>query len=112
MIPFGRPGRNGQPGLEVEASAGVGGARLALGRASFFGGEGDPILIVVDILVGLTRTWNSPDRASSDSTYVGLEYGMMGLAVRVSAGVAHRVAGPEGPKATIFTWSVGMQAPW
>lgn len=33
------------------------------------------------------------------------------MSVRVSAGVAHRIAGASGSKATVFIWSVGVQVP-
>jgi predicted S18 family serine protease len=33
------------------------------------------------------------------------------MSVRVAAGVAHRVSGTDGSKATIFTWSIGVQLP-
>jgi hypothetical protein len=99
-------------GLEVEGSAGVGGARLAVGPAFAGTSPRAPVLFVGDVLVGLTRTWNSPRAASADSSLVSVEGGLTILMVRVSAGLAHRVAGPAGPKATIFTWSVGAQTGW
>jgi|SRR5262245_5987580 len=119
LIPFRKPRQDGDlgdlrdhGGLEIEASAGVGGARLALGPAWVGKPPGGPALFGGDVLVGLTRTWNSPRGASSGSSYVGLEGGLTLLMVRFSAGIAHRLTGPEGSNATIFTWGVGVQTGW
>lgn len=99
-------------GLEVKASTGTDGARLAVGRAIFDKHEDESVIFVHDVLVGVTRTWKSARGASPDSTYVGVEGGLMFVCMRVTAGLAHRVAGPAGPKGTIFTWTVGMQTGW
>jgi len=119
LFRLGKPRQNGDlgdlqehRGLEVEASAGVGGARLALGPAFVGKPPGGPALFGADLLVGLTRTWNSPRGASTRSSYAGLEGGLTLLMVRLSAGIAHRVAGTEGPDANIFTWSVGVRTGW
>jgi hypothetical protein len=119
LIPFGTPKPNGdlgdvrgQRGLEVDGGVGAGGARLAVGPAWIGKPPSGPVLFKVDVLAEVTRTWNSPRSASADSTYAGLEGSWMVLMVRLSAGVAHRVAGPAGPDATIFTWSAGMQTGW
>jgi hypothetical protein len=119
LIPFAKPRPDGDlgdlrehRGLEVEASAGVGGVRLALGPASFGKSPKGPVLFGGNLLGSVTRTRRSPRGASADSTYVGLEGGLVLLTVRVSAGIAQRVAGAEGPRATIFTWSVGVQTGW
>lgn len=119
VIPFGKPKQNGDlgdlrdhRGLEVEGSAGAGGARFALGPAWIGKPPGGPVLFTVGVLAGLTRNWSSPRRATADSTYAGVEGSWMFLMVRFNAGVAHRIAGPAGLDATVFTWSVGVQTGW
>ena len=84
-------------------SVGAGGAALAL--------EGPYLTTGFDALFTVTRTGETPRGAGADSTYVGVEGGLVLMSVRLSAGVAHRADGPPGPKATIFTWSVGVQLP-
>jgi hypothetical protein len=119
LIPFGKPREDGDlgdlrehRGLEVEGSAGAGGARLAFGPAFVGKPPKGPVLFAADVLGTVTRTWSSPHKASADSTYVGLEGGLVLLMVRFSTGVAHRMEGPVGLKATILTWSVGVQTGW
>jgi len=119
LIPLRKPRQDGDlgdlrehRGLEVEASAGVGGARLSIGPAFVGKPLAGPVLFAGDLLIGLTRTWNSPHRASADSSYVGFEGGLTLLMVRFSAGMAHQVGGPDRSNATIFTWSIGMQTGW
>lgn len=92
-------------GFIVEAAAGQGGARLAFGHARFLEYVG------VDARLVAARTWDSPRGASAKSTYGGVEAGLTLAYVRVSAGVARRLAGPDGPDKTIFTWSAGFQYP-
>src|SRR5262249_41247541 len=91
--------------VELQASAGMGGARVAGGMA-FLNGPFGP-----DVLISLTRTSASPRSAAAHATYVGLEGGYTWLILRLSAGVAQRVAGPSGHKDTIFTWQAGVQLP-
>ncbi|HMD36419.1 MAG TPA: hypothetical protein VKH42_15690 [Vicinamibacterales bacterium] len=98
----------GHKGLEIEASAGTGGVRVAAGAAWLAKAGGGPVLFAADVLGTVTRTSVAPRGAGGDSTYVGVEAGWTVMMVRVSAGVAHRVAGPDGPHETAFTWSVGF----
>ncbi|TAK13402.1 MAG: hypothetical protein EPO35_10375 [Acidobacteria bacterium] len=92
-------------GWLVEAGAGQGGGRISVGHAGFLEYLG------LDLRGVLSRTWNSPRAATPKATYGGLEAGMTILYVRVSAGVARRLAGPAGDHATIFTWSGAIQIP-
>jgi hypothetical protein len=116
LIPMGKPvrmdgGTSGtRAGIEVAASAGQGGARLAFGPA-FIANEGGGMIVGFDLRGTLMRTRTLPRVATANSTYVGAEAGLAISVVRFSAGVAQRVAGPAGPKGTIFTWSVGLQIP-
>ena len=117
LIPIGKPytdsdwGLLTRNGVEIEASSGLHGARLAVGHGvrgkdcssrALFGGE---------LLGTVTRTWGRPTRGTTNSTYVGVEAGWVFLSVRTTIGVAHRVAGPTGPGGTIFTWTLGIQVP-
>ena len=98
-------------GLLVEASAGMGGRRVAVGLARRIKAHGQPALFGEDVLVSMVQTTTAPRGASPDSTYLGVEAGLMFVAIRFSVGVAHRL-GSEGPNATIFIWSIGPQIVW
>ena len=115
---IGRP-RRFQPGAAPDASragvmiaggAGAGGVRVAAGVAGL-ALEGPYLTTGFDALFTATRTNSAPRGASADSTYVGAEAGLVLMSVRLSAGVAHRVAGDSGSRATVFTWSAGVQIP-
>lgn len=117
LLPVGKPVRNTdggtegtRAGLEVEAGAGAGGMRLAVGPAAYMY-EGAIMGVGVDARVTLARASDSPRGATVHSTYLGAEAGLVISLMKVSAGVAHRVAGLSGQKAMIFTWSVGVQVP-
>ena len=99
-------------GLEVEASAGLGAWRLAAGYARRVKSRNGPVLFGEDLLASVTRTRDEPRGATPDSTYVGVEAGLTLIAIRFSAGVAHRVSGPSGPHRTMFIWSVGLRTGW
>lgn len=97
-------------GIVVTGRAGTGGFDVAVGGAAL-ALEGPFLTTGFDGLFILTRTGHTPRGATENATYVGGEAGLVLMSVRLSAGVAHRVAGTPGPKATIFTWSVGAQIP-
>jgi hypothetical protein len=106
LLPYGdnRSAFRGQ-GVMLEGSAGQSGARASGGVFTFeeyFG---------LDARAVLQRTWGDPLRASTDSTYLGVEGGVSIAYVRVSAGVARRISGPSGAHATILMWSAGIQFP-
>jgi hypothetical protein len=109
FIPFGRAvsgdGLKQQEAVELQASGGLGGARVA-GGVAFLAGPFGP-----DVLVSLTRTSGSPRSATPRATYVGVEGGFNCMIARVSVGLAQRVAGPSGQKDTIFTWQAAVQLP-
>jgi hypothetical protein len=92
-------------GAIVEGAAGQGGIRGAFGLQRFLE------YIGLDVRAVVHRTWSSPRGASADSTYLGGEMGLTIAYVRLSLGFARRVAGPSGEKATIKTWTAGMQIP-
>lgn len=97
-------------GLVLAGGVGTGGFRVAAGGAAL-ALEGPFLTSGFDALFTLTRTRETPRGAAANSTYVGGEAGLVIMSVRLSAGVARRAAGTPGPKATIFTWSVGVQIP-
>ncbi len=110
--PF-RPGDSpdsSRVGLVLAGGAGTGGFRVAAGAAAL-ALEGPFLTTGLDALFTVTRTGRTPRGAAGESTYVGAEAGLVIMSVRLSAGVAHRVAGHAGQKATIFTWNVGVQVP-
>jgi len=117
LIPLRKPytdsdwGLMTRDGLEIEASYGLHGARLAAGKSTRGKSCSPGMLFGTDLLGNVTRTWGKPTRGTANSTYVGVEGGWVFLSVRTTIGVAHRVAGPKGPGGTIFTWSLGIQIP-
>jgi hypothetical protein len=109
FTPAGSPDSS-RAGLVLSGSAGTGGFRVAAGGAAL-ALEGPFLTTGFDALFTVTRTGDAPRSAAIRSTYVGGEAGLVIMSVRLSAGVAHRAAGGSGPKATVFTWSVGAQIP-
>ena len=105
----------GGRGIEVQASTGAGGWRLAGGPVEM------AFPIWLDLLISLTGTSDAPRGATADSTYLGVEAGFAFpvyavrkryVSVRPSIGIAHRVNGPAGPEETTFTWSIGAHVLW
>jgi hypothetical protein len=109
LFPFGKASSDDnlrkQNAMELEASAGMGGARLA-GGIAFLTGPFGP-----DVQVSLTHTSTSPRGFAAHATYAGLDAGYLWFILRVRAGIARRVAAPSGEKATLFTWQAGVQVP-
>ena len=105
FIPTSEEGGARRQGFIVEGSLGAGGARGSFGIARFIEYAG------VDARAVFTRTWASPREASARSTYAGAQAGLSIAYVRVSAGVEHRLSGPSSPKATILSWTVGVEFP-
>jgi hypothetical protein len=106
LLPYGdnRSAQRGQ-GLMVEASAGQSGARVSAGPFWF------EEYLGLDGRIVLQRTWGHALRAATGSTYLGAEGGVSIAYLRLSAGVAWRVAGPTGRHGTIFLWGAGLQFP-
>ena len=105
----------GGHGVEVQASAAMGGWRLA----------GGPVLMAyplwVDLLLTLTHTSATPRGASPNANYIGVEGGLAFpvfanrkryISIRPSIGVAHNVDGAAGPEQTTFNWSIGVHYLW
>ena len=97
-------------GVVLRGAAGAGGFRFDGGLAAL-AREGPFLTTGFDAVATLTRTTASPRAADPKAIYLGAEAGLVLMSVRVGAGIAHRVSGTDGPKATIFTWSIGVQLP-
>lgn len=106
FVPTGERRHPIRDGFLVEGSVGQGGTRVSAGPAAFLE------YIGLDVRAVLSRTGASPRGATPGSTYGGLEGGITIAYVRVSAGVARRVAGASGRNATIFVWGAGLQFPF
>jgi hypothetical protein len=91
-------------GWMADAGVGQGGVRVSAGLARYLEYFG------LDLRGAITRTFGSPRAATPRATYAGVEGGMTIAYVRFTIGVAHRLGG-SGDKATIFTWSGGVQIP-
>ena len=106
FLPTAEGGTFRRRGFIVEGDVGQSGAKLSFGPSSILE------YMEVDARGVLYRTWGSPLRAATHATYAGAEAGIMIAYVRASVGVAHRVAGPSGPRATILSWNAGLQFPF
>jgi hypothetical protein len=100
-------------GFLAEGSLGHGGARYSAGlwaidRDSVVEGGGWGL----DVRAVMNHTFAAPRGAAPNSNYIGGEAGLIIWRIfRISAGVEHRISGPDGPFGTIFTWSYGVQIP-
>lgn len=107
LVPIGRSdyqdGTLAARGMELQASGGRGGWRIAGG---YF--EGGFPWGWTDVLVTMTRTTADPRGAVAASTYVGVEAGYTVLFCKVSVGFARRLDGPAETKRTMFTWNTGV----
>ena len=119
LVSIGRTTRDsgilGARGLELQASAGQGGWRVAAGPAA----AALPFWWA-DVLVTATHTTAHPRGAVADATYIGVEAGFalilpldawVNLPVVVmfkpSIGFARQLDAPADGKRTMFTWSTG-----
>ena len=96
-------------GFLAEGGLGQGGTRYSAGAWAITdaGGFG------MDARAVMNHTFSFPRRATPGANYIGVEAGLMiAYVFRISAGVAHRVSGPSGPRGgTIFTMSGGVEIP-
>ena len=89
-------------GWTVDAGVGQSGLKVSAG---LFQDNEDGWL---DLRGVVTRTWADPVLATGGSTYVGAEAGATFMMVRFVVGVAHRVAGQDGPRGTVFTGGIQL----
>lgn len=120
LIPVGATTRDegvlGALGIELEASGGQGGWRVAAGA----GAAALPFWWA-DVLLTATRTTADPRGAFPEATYVGLEVGAalifpiewvylpFGVMIKPSFGFAHRLDAPADSKRNMYTWSAGAR---
>jgi hypothetical protein len=123
LFPVGRPVLRdfalSARGLELQASGGQGGWRVAAGAFT----AALPVWWA-DVLLTATRTTADPRGARPESTYLGVESGFAltlpfppewytgdfihpVIMIKPSFGFAHRLDGPAELKNTMFTWSTG-----
>jgi len=95
---------DGGTGIIVGGGVGKGGMQV-WGGTAVLGGPN------ADVRAVITRTWDNPNGASANSTYVGGEVGF-GLLWRVSVGYARRISGHSTRHDQIITWGVGVEVPW
>ena len=94
----------------VTAGAGSGGFRVA-GGVGALETMGPGLATGLDLQLVISRTTDGPRHASSQSTYIGAEGGLVITSVRFSLGFAHRIGGSAAELRNILTWSVGVQIP-
>jgi hypothetical protein len=106
-------GLSGGPGLELQASAGLGGQRIGAGY--FYAG----FPFFQDAVVTLTRTSSRPRRASPNATYLGAEAGLAVPVlfdrrrftdVRPGFGMAYRLRGGGTEDSLTYTWNISGNA--
>ena len=123
LVPFdvderGQKGEFGQNGkfvdcrcLEVLASVGPGGARLAIGPAVEYAALMPVLWFGGDVLLTVMRTFDSPNAARPNTTYAGVEGGIMLWGIRARVGVAHAVSG-RGRYGTVANGNIGFRVQW
>ena len=96
--------------LEALAAVGPGGARLAIGSAVE---EGVPpfFWLGTELLLTVMRTFDSPNAARSNTTYAGVEGGLMFMGIRARVGVARALSG-RGGYGTVVTGNIGVRWEW
>jgi len=123
LVPFqvderGQKGEWGQNGkfvdclcLEALAAVGPGGARLAIGPAL----EEDALIPLfwagADVLLTVMRTFDSPHAARPNTTYAGVEGGIMLMGIRARVGAAHALSG-RGRYSTVVSANIGFRLQW
>ena len=96
--------------LEALAAVGPGGARFAIGPA--VEEAAIPFLSFgADVLLTVMRTFDSPNLARPNTTYAGIEGGLMFMGIRGRIGVAHAVSG-QGRYDTVVTGNIGVRWEW
>ena len=108
LVEAGADPDSGRKGLIVSGSGGVGGFSVAVG-GGVLGREARVLPTGFDGLLRVTRTTSNPTNAAADTTYVGVEAGLVLTGVRLCAGVSHRIGAPSGSHDTIFTFGIGIQ---
>jgi hypothetical protein len=123
LVPFqvddrGQKGEFGQNGkfvdcqcLEALAGVGTGGARLAIGPAFEFYALMPVLWVGADVLLTVMRTFDAPHAARPNTTYAGVEGGVMFWGIRARLGVAHALSG-AGRYGTVVTGNIGFRLQW
>jgi hypothetical protein len=123
LVPFhvNEPGQKGEWGqngkfvdcecLEVLAGVGIGGARLAIGPAVEFYELMPVFWAGADVLLTVMRTFDAPNAARPNTTYAGVEGGIMLWGIRARVGVAHAMSG-RGRYGTVATGNISIRWQW
>lgn len=93
----------------LEATVGMGGAKLGVGKSFLILTDRKSVRLLADWKAVGTRTWDRPRGASAHATYLGLEGGLSLSFVRFNLGLAKRVEEKSRGANVLFTWGVGAQ---
>lgn len=96
-------------GPVVEATVGLGGAKVGAGRSVLLLTDKKSGRIYADWKAVATRTWDRPRGASAHATYLGLEGGLSLSFVRFTLGVAKRLEEKSRGANVLVTWGAGLQ---
>ncbi len=93
----------------LEATVGMGGAKLGVGKSFLVLTDQKSVRLLADWKAVGIRTWDRPRGASAHATYLGLEGGLSLSFIRFNLGVAKRLEEKSRGANTLFTWGIGAQ---
>lgn len=93
----------------LEATVGLGGAKLGVGKSFLVLTDQKSVRLLADWKAVGARTWDRPRGASAHATYLGLEGGLSLSFVRFNLGVAKRLEEKSRGANVLFTWGIGAQ---
>jgi hypothetical protein len=96
-------------GPVVEATVGMGGGKIGIGRSLLILTGEESLRVYGDLKAVATRTWDAPRGASVHATYLGVEGGVSVAFVRFTLGVSKRLEDKSRGANVLFTWGAGVQ---
>lgn len=96
-------------GPVFEAAIGLGGGKIGVGHSLVVLTDEASIRVVADLKAVAIRSWDEPRGASRNATYLGAEGGLSVSFVRLTVGLAKRLAGRPSGANVLLTWGAGVQ---
>lgn len=96
-------------GPVIEATVGMGGAKLGVGKSVLVLTDEKRLRLYADWKAVALRTWDKPRGASPHATYLGLEGGLSLSFVRFSLGMTKRLEEKSRGANLLVTWGIGTQ---
>lgn len=96
-------------GPVIEATVGMGGGKIGVGRSLLILTDEKSLRVYADIKAVAGRSWDRPRGASAHATYLGAEGGLSIGFVRFSLGVSKRLESKTAGANVLFSWGAGVQ---